>query len=242
MGGPGGEFDAASAAADQRARTAAETLAGRAIEWLKDAAGRVRVEDYLATLGALAGEAALVASGISAAMPSDRRLPPGSPVFGDAINVVLSGDVADLALVPPGSVVGIVARAIAPNLVRVEEMPSLEELYRNVAAGVGRTEWGRVPLTVPEANHPIVAPLFAAYALRGAVDAAQAEAGLPNTLRHVVPSLALAHGLHQVDGAIEMAIGIRLALEVVFGVAKLAPLTQADVDAVKARQTAPLAE
>jgi hypothetical protein len=233
MRGPGDELDGAAAVADPRTRAASERLADRAIEWLKDDAGRVRVEDYLTVLGALAGEAALVAARVLASVPPDHALPPGSAVFGDAINEILTGDTADLASVPPGSLVGIVAREIVPGLVSAGEFPRLDELYRNVAANVGKTPWGHVAVSVPDDNRPTVPPLFAAYALRGVVDSAQTEAALPNPLRHVPPALALAHGLRQVDGAIDMEIGVRLALEVVFGTAKLAPLSQADVDAAK---------
>jgi hypothetical protein len=232
MRGPGGDLDGAAAAADPPIRAASERLADSAIEWLKDEAGRVRVEDYLTVLGALAGEAALVASGVLASVPPERKLPPGSAVFGDAINVILTGDVADLVEVPASSVVGIVAREIVPGLVPATEFPPLDELYRNVAASVSTTPWGHVAVSVPEDNRPTVPPLFAAFALRGAVDTAQSEVALPSPLRHVLPALALAHGLAQVDGAIDTAVGVRLALEILFGTAKLVPLGQADVDAV----------
>jgi hypothetical protein len=235
----GGELDGAVPAADPRTRAASERLADRAIEWLQDEAGRVRVEDYLTVLGALAGEAVLVASGVLTSVPSDHPLPPGSAVFGDPINEILTGDVADLARVPPGSVVGILEREIVPRLVPAGEFPRLDDLYRNVAANVGTTPWGHVAVTLPEANRPVIPPLFAAYSLRGAVDVAQAEAALPDTLRHVAPALALAHGLRQVDGAIDMAIGVRLALEVVFGMAKQVPLSRADVAAVMKERSGP---
>jgi hypothetical protein len=192
--------------------------------------GRVRVEDYLTVLGAMTGEAAVLASGVIDLETTD--LPPGSPVFGDPMNQVLTGDTANLASVPPESVVGILVAELVPSTFALEAMPPLEQLYANVAAGVRSVEWGNVPLSVPADNAPSVLPIQVAFELRPAVDAAVLATQLDASRRHVLPTLALAEGLRQVQAAIDPAIAVRLALEVVFGMAKMAPMTNRAFEAV----------
>jgi hypothetical protein len=192
--------------------------------------GRVRVEDYLTVLGAMTGEAAVLASGVIDLETTD--LPPGSPVFGDPMNQVLTGDTANLASVPPESVVGILVAELVPSTFALEAMPPLEQLYANVAAGVRSVEWGNVPLSVPADNAPSVLPIQVAFELRPAVDAAVLATRLEPSRRHVLPTLALAEGLRQVQAAIDPAIAVRLALEVVFGMAKMAPMTNRAFEAV----------
>jgi hypothetical protein len=192
--------------------------------------GRVRVEDYLTVLGAMTGEAAVLASGVIDLETTD--LPPGSPVFGDPMNQVLTGDTANLASVPPESVVGILVAELVPSTFALEAMPPLEQLYANVAAGVRSVEWGNVPLSVPADNAPSVLPIQVAFELRPAVDAAVLATQLEASRRHVLPTLALAEGLRQVQAAIDPAIAVRLALEVVFGMAKMAPMTNRAFEAV----------
>jgi hypothetical protein len=192
--------------------------------------GRVRVEDYLTVLGAMTGEAAVLASGVIDLETTD--LPPGSPVFGDPMNQVLTGDTANLASVPPESVVGILVAELVPSTFALEAMPPLEQLYANVAAGVRSVEWGNVPLSVPADNAPSVLPIQVAFELRPAVDAAVLATQLDASRRHVLPTLALAEGLRQVQAAIDPAIAVRHALEVVFGMAKMAPMTNRAFEAV----------
>jgi hypothetical protein len=192
--------------------------------------GRVRVEDYLTVLGAMTGEAAVLATGVIDLETTD--LPPGSPVFGDPMNQVLTGDTANLASVPPESVVGILVAELVPSTFALEAMPPLKQLYANVAAGVRSVEWGNVPLSVPADNAPSVLPIQVAFELRPAVDAAVLATQLDASRRHVLPTLALAEGLRQVQAAIDPAIAVRLALEVVFGMAKMAPMTNRAFEAV----------
>jgi hypothetical protein len=105
--------------------------------------------------------------------------------------------------------------------------------YRSVAANVNKATWGNVTTSMPAANRPGVVPLQVAFELRDAVDAAQSEAGLPRSLRHVVCALALANGLQQVRQACDMKMAVTLAMEVVFGMAKMAPMSRAAFDAVR---------
>lgn len=210
---------------NREVRAAAATLAAAALRRVQDpATGRVRVEDYLAVIAAGTGEAAIVASGVLDVETTD--LPPGAPLFGDPINQVLSGDATDLAAVEPDSVVGVLVHELVPAVVPLEAFGSLERLYRQVAEGVGSTPWGAVALSIPDGHRPSVLPLQVAFELRPAVEAALAASGLPSTRRHVPCAIALADALKQVREAIDLTVGLTLALEVVFGMAKTVPMSR----------------
>jgi hypothetical protein len=204
-------------------RRAAAGLAQAALERVQDTATRrVRVEDYLTVLAAMTGEAAIIASGIdieSAAMA------PGSGLFGDVINARLTGDTADLAAVPPDTVLGVLLTELVPGIVDRKAFGSIEELYRRVAAGVGSTPWGAVPLDVPEDNRPTVLPIQVAFELRPSVDAAMVALRAGAGERHLLCALALAEAITQTRGAIDATIGLQLALQVVFGTAKMVPMS-----------------
>ncbi len=181
-----------------------------ALALLADERG-VRVEDYLTALAAATGEAALVDAGWDI---EGSDLVPGSALFFEPVNAVLSGDPLDLDALPPTSVLGVLAA-------HRERFGDVEDLYRNVAASVGGggVEWGAVPLTVPDDNRPSLLPLRAAFELR------DVAAGLPG-VRHVACAEAIGAALDQVAGAIDPAIAVRLALEVVWGTAKVVPMSR----------------
>jgi hypothetical protein len=214
--------------AAKQVRGAAEGLARAALASVQDqATGRVRAEDYVAVLAAVTGEAALV-SGLRFDIEAS-PLTPGSAVFGPGINEILSGDSADT--IDPDSVVAILRRELIPATAAEDVFPDLLALYRDVAANVGRAAWGTVATTVDEAHRPGVVPLQVAFELRSAVERAQSEAGLPTARRYVPCALALAIGLRQVSGVAPMRVVVPLALEVVFGMAKMAPISRAAFDA-----------
>ena len=217
---------------------AGRTLAGAALARVEEAAtGRVRVEDYAAVLGAITGEAALVAAELFDVEAA--TMAPGSAVFGDAINAKLSGDTADLAAAPIDSVMGILVAALVPHVAPLDAFGSLEGLYRHAAATIGAAPWGAVATTVPDDNRPTVLPLRVAYELRPAVDAAQAEAGLPVGLRHVPCALALASGLGQVQRqGMDVRMPLRIALEIAFGMAKMVPMSRRAFDAAARPESA----
>jgi hypothetical protein len=177
----------------------------------------------------MTGEAALVAAGVFDVEASD--ITPGSPVFGDPINAVLSGDTTDWTAVPPDSVAAILVDELVPRVVPLEQFGSLEDLYRHVAGQVGSAPWGAVSVDVPVDNQPAVLPLQVAFELRSAVDTAVAEAGIPGRLRHVPCAVALAEGIRQVQGAIDLRVAMTIALQVAFGMAKLAPMSRRAFDA-----------
>ena len=206
-------------------RESAAHLAAVVVEYVQEESGSVRVEDYVAVLATLTGEAALVAADLYDIETS--TITPGSAVFGDAINRILSGDQADVAKCPADSVVGILVSELVPATVPLDLFEPLDRYYAWVAESVGKAEWGNVTTSVAESNKPQIMPLRAAFELRGAVDVAQSKAGLNRSLRHVVCAVALADCLKQVKAACDMSMAVTLAMEVAFGTAKMAPMSRA---------------
>lgn len=214
-------------------RSASETLSTAALSRVKDpATGRVRVEDYLAVLASITGEAALVASGVIDVEAAG--LTPGSPIFGDPMNALLTGDQLDPAKAPATSVVGVLVGALVPETVPLEAFGELERIYRQVATGVGSVAWGMVPLSVPDDNCPAVLPIQVAFELRPAVETALGASGLPASGRHVLCALALANGLRLVGDAMDRQVAVTLSLEIAFGMAKMTPMSRAAFEAMAA--------
>lgn len=218
-----GTFDAA-------ARKAASALVDTAIARVQDPGGRVRAEDFLAVLAALTGEATLVASGVMDIEATD--LTPGAPVFGDPMNVLLSGDQLDPAAAPADSVVGVLVRELVPDVVPMDAFADLRGAYARMAAGVGAAGWGGVVTSVPEANQPRVLPIQVAYELRDAARDALGQSGLPPARRHELCALALAGGLRLAKDAIDPRVAVTLALEVTFGMAKMVPMSRRAYEAM----------
>jgi hypothetical protein len=206
------------------ATDAAATIAEAALRYVQTADGRVRVEDYLAVLGAITGEAALLAAGLFHLEQTD--LAPGSAVFGDAINTMLSGDALEPMDAPAESVVGVLVGALVPAVFSVEDFPTLRNLYEGVARQVGSTAWGEVPTSVPEDNKPTLVPLRAAFEMRPQVDAACERAKVEVARRHIACALAVAKGLEQTRQAIDPRVGLKLTLEIIFGMAKTVPMSR----------------
>jgi hypothetical protein len=211
-------------------RESAAHLAAAAMEYVQEESGSVRVEDYVAVLATLTGEAALVAADLYDIESS--TITPGAAVFGDAINRILSGDQADVAKCPADSVVGILVSELVPTTVALDLFGPLDRFYAWVAESVGKAEWGNVTTSVAESHKPRIMPLRVAFELRGTVDAAQSKAGLARNFRHVVCAVALTDCLKQVKPACDMTMAVTLAMEVTFGTAKMAPMSRAAFETV----------
>jgi hypothetical protein len=218
----------------QEVDAAALTIRDAAFQYLQDEHG-VRVEDYLTVLAAVTGEAALVSTGIDI---EEVEIAPGSGMFGGRVNDMLSGDSAELAEAGPSTVIGVLRERLVPGLVPADWI-DLQRLYTFVASNVGRAPWGAVTLSVPEDNYPRVLPIRAAFEMRPVVDAACE--GLPGAgdpvaavARHVPCAAALASALEQTSGAIDLGIGVALALEVTFSMAKMMPMSRRAMESIAA--------
>lgn len=200
----------------------AEELAQLAFESVLDEQG-VRVEEFVSVLAAATGEAVIVSAGLFDI--EDNDMTPGTPVFGDVINTLLSADVTDVADVAGStSVVGVLIDELVPATVPLSAFDVLDELYGQVAAATGSLEFGEVPITVDPDNRPFQPPLRYAVEFRGAVDHVASQHAVPDAERYKLCAAALADAIRQTSGAIDPQIAVRLALDVIFGVAKLVPV------------------
>ena len=211
--------------AEEARQQAAQKIIDAALARVADPPGtpRVRVEDFLTAVAAVTGEAAIVAAGIDI---EALEMPPGSALFGDQINEILTGDTTELANVPADTIIGILVASLVPNVVALADFGSLEDLYRSVAEHVADREWGDVYVSVGADHAPTIPPIRLAFELRPAVEAACQEGGIAAAQRHQPCALALAGALDQVEGAIDIKLGLKLALDVVFGMAKMAPMSR----------------
>lgn len=205
--------------------TAATVIRDAAFDYVLDDRG-VRVEDYVATLAAVTGEAALVSSGVVdiEAAPVE----PGTALFGPPIDEVLTGDTTDLFACGPETVAGLLRDGLAGHLVPPEVL-DLGRVVRWVAEHVGRAPWGQASLSVPADNRPAVIPLRAAFEMRPAVVTACAPLSPDGAAylrgRHVPCALALVSALEQTAEAIDPAVSVTLAIEIAFTMAKMMPMS-----------------
>jgi hypothetical protein len=211
------------------AAQAEEALRAAALHLVQDEHG-TRVEDYLATLAAATGEAAVVAAGLFDI--ENNEMTPGSGVFGEQINQRLTGDGLNVATVPSGTVVGVLRDRLVPAVAPLAAFGTIEGRYRFVAEQAGHSEWGRVALTVDGDHAPWVLPIRMAFELRRTVVAvesalADGRGGAPWARRDLLCAGALAAAIEETAGVLHPAIGVPLALDVVFGMAKLVPMSQA---------------
>jgi hypothetical protein len=100
-------------------------------------------------------------------------------------------------------------------------------------ANIGKkSDWGKVPLAVPEENQPSILPLQVVYETRAIVDRIlQPLANPKEKLRAAV--LALAESLEAVQGVIDKKIALLLALQMVNGMSKTAPMTDEAMQSVR---------
>jgi hypothetical protein len=208
---------------------AEQALRAAALDVVQDDHG-ARVEDYLCTLAAATGEAAVVASGVFDI--EDNEMAPGSGVIGEAINHRLTGDGLNVATVPAATVVGVLREWLVPSVAPLTAFGTLEGRYRFVAQSLGHSEWGWVAVTVAAAHAPWVMPIRAAFEMRPAVVAVESAladggGGVPWARRDLLCATALAAGIEETAGVLDPSVGLPLALDVVFGMAKMVPMSQA---------------
>ncbi len=195
--------------------------------------GRIRAEDLITAAASIAAELCIEAAGDID--PRKHLLVPGSRVFSDKVNELFCGNSAEhtIAAVPAESIVGMLRDSVLPAGYNESDFPSLKKIFEYFAANIGnKADWGKVPLSLSEENKPSVLPLRLAYETRSTVD--QAFHGLDNPqqkLRAAV--LTLGKVLIAVQKAIDRKIAILLALEILNGMAKTAPMTDEAMAAAK---------
>ncbi len=211
-----------------------EALAGMLENAMKDGEGRIRVEDLLSAAAAVTGEAAIRATGEFD--PDNHDFAPGQAVMSDAINSLLCGDRSDWEDVPPGSLFGIIRKGALAAGYGAGDFPGVAESIRVYVAGIGRGDdpqaiWGRPALSVPAVNAPREPPLRYAYELRERVRIFFKAQDIAPADQPTILAQALAVILGHVREAIDPGVAIRLTLETLNGMAKMAPMTAKHLNA-----------
>jgi hypothetical protein len=210
-------------------QAAGEALAAVFETGVVGADGRIRVEDLLSAAAAVCGEACIAAAGDFD--PADHTYPPGSAVLSQQVNQILCGDGPDWEQAGD-SVFGLIrAGALANGYELMHFPPILEPIEQYVASlasprGDPQARWGRVGLSVPEANWPRFQPLRRAFELRAAAAKVYADLKIDRADRPSACAIALVIELGRVRQAIDPGVAIRVVLETVNGMAKMAPMTE----------------
>ena len=114
--------------------------------------------------------------------------------------------------------------------------PDLRAVFTSFAAEIGKPgDWGKVPLTVPADNYPLILPLQFGYETRPQVDAILKPITADKRRCLHIAVAALAELLNKVAGAIAPEIALRLAVEITNGMAKTTPMTDKAMRAAQAR-------
>jgi hypothetical protein len=152
---------------------------------------------------------------------------PGARVFSDRVNELLAGNVStEIADVPAESVMSVVRDRVLAGPYAPDDLPSLSKLFDDFAARIGTaSDWGKVPLSVPEDNQPFLMPLRVAYERRAKVDRLLRSPPRDPAGRLRVAALALGEVLIEVSGVIDHKVALLLAFETLNGMAKTAPMT-----------------
>lgn len=176
--------------------------------------GLIHAESVIGAAAALTGEFAQRAAG---APFDDGR--PGS-VFGDAINeVLLEGKAQGRA-----TVWDCIVHAARGAGLRESDIPDPVDLMKKVAEAVGGPEFP--PLTVPKKNHPHEYSPNACVRLRPGIIAIADRYDLSRRDLCIALAMATAGLITITKDTLPPAIGVRLAAEIAFGVAKMAPLNE----------------
>ncbi|SRR5258705_971884 len=191
-----------------------------------DGYGRIRVEDLLSAAAAVCGEACIAAAGEFD--PDEHTLTPGAAVFSDRVNDILLANAGDWGAAGT-SVFGIIRSGALAGGYAAVDFPAIDEPIRQFAATVGsgdpQATWGRVALSVPDANWPRSQPLRQAFELRPAVRAIFTDLRIPRNEWPSGCAAAVVVELARVRQAIDPGIALRIVLETVNGMSKMAPMT-----------------
>jgi hypothetical protein len=198
-----------------------QALYQRIVDGLKEEEGLVHAETAVATAAALTGESVLRAARLDLG-----RVLPGQAVFSDRVNQLLCGDTVEPTQWPEASVWGLVRDALLQVGV-AGDLPPVGEIMGNAAAHV--YDGGPWPfLTIPKENHPQREPLHLAVLFRGPFHDIARTFRLSPELQVACAALACVHLLAATQSVLTPAIGVRLAFEILVGVAKTGPLVRVD--------------
>jgi hypothetical protein len=194
---------------------------------LRDADGRIRVEDAISAAATIVGERCIEAAGDFPLR--DHELTPGGRAFSTRANELICGDVSEggVSQIPADSIVGVLRARLGSCLYADAEFPDLAGVFSQFAAQVGDpADWGKVPLSVPKDHVPFILPLQIGYETRVRVDDILAPIRTDKARCLRIATEGLAEILTQVASAIDHKLALTLAIETINGMAKTAPMTE----------------
>jgi hypothetical protein len=202
-----------------RAESAADELTQMLRRAYTDRNNRIHAPTIVGGAAALTGEFALRAAGIS--------LPRNGFVFGDPINAILFEGGDDRATL--WEIIATTASALG---VPREDLPEAREIFGRIAAAAAAIMQHRgdgtvfPPLSIPDEHYPKEWSPNAGPRLRGAVQEIAARYRL--TPRQTALALGMATGnlIDQGKDLLPPRVAFRLAVEIMFATAKMAPLTE----------------
>ncbi len=212
----------------------AENLSRAIVEGLKDHSGRVRVEDVVTVAAAVNAELCIEAS--RHIHPRNHQLRPGSVVLAPRLNELFCGDVLEVEKMPSETLIGSLRDEITKYGYAISDFPSIStDVFQYFAANVGKSSrFGEVPLSVPDLNRPSIPPLPAGCLARPLVD--QAFQPLTSTQERLQAGmLTLAEALKIARRVMDEKIALLLALQILNGVSKMAPITDELFESIKGR-------
>lgn len=154
------------------------------------------------------------------------RARPGQIVYSPLVSHVLFGDTESPADWPDTSVWGLFRDLLPEVGLQAGLIPPVAELARQAAAQAYAGPWPY--LSVPEANWPQIEPARAAARFRPDFRRIAGAHSLSRPLRMGCATLVCARLVGVTREALDPRIGVRLALEVVLGSAKMRPLVRGD--------------
>jgi hypothetical protein len=194
------------------------------LDRLAAADGRIHAEDAISAAACVVAERCIAAAGEFD--PSNHQFPPGSRVFSERINELVSGNQRTVDSASSASVVGVLRDRLVGVGYSRDEFPDLKRVFEEFAARIGNAdEWGSVPLSVPTDNRPHLIPLMVAFETRANVDRRLRELRGDKARSLAAATLALADVLGKVKDVIDHRVALLLAIETVNGMAKTAPMT-----------------
>ncbi len=207
-----------------------QILTTMVVKGLTEKDGRIRAEDAVTLMATIAAERCIDAAGD---IPlRDHELVPGSRVFSDKINTLLFGASGGGSWeeLPPFSCFGCLRDQWLAQGFQKVDFPDLKQVLEHFAANTGKPEdGGSVPLTVPKENLPRLSPLKIGFESRANVDKVLRQ--LPDKFSRLTASLwALAEIVNQTRASLSPPVGIRLAVEILHGMAKTAPMTKRQLE------------
>ena len=192
----------------------------------------IRIEDSIGLISVIIGERCIAFAGEHSI--HDHNLEPGEVLLSKKINNVLVGSSATLAwnTLSENSVFGMIWCNLTSKF-DIESFPSLQPIFDNFDQSVSNEKWANLSLSVPEKYTPSFLQLKAGYKSRSFVENNIYQGDQYNCLCIAID--ALCYILNETRKAIAPQIALTLACEIIYAMAKTAPMTDNRMQTLKLR-------